>query len=140
MPAKALVLDANILIRAALGNRARSLIETHFETASFFGPDAAMAEAEEHLSALTIRRGGDPEKAVALLRSIGNLLEMIGIEVYGEFETAARERLDRRDPDDWPVLAPALALRCSIWTEDTDFSGCGVATWTSDRVRLYLND
>jgi hypothetical protein len=25
-----------------------------------------------------------------------------------------------------------------IWTEDTDFFGCGVATWTTDRVELYL--
>lgn len=26
------------------------------------------------------------------------------------------------------------------WTEDTDFFGCGVATWTTDRVELYLAD
>ena len=50
----------------------------------------------------------------------------------------ARERIDRRDEDDWPVLAAALALGCPIWTEDTDFFGCGVATWTTDRVELYL--
>jgi hypothetical protein len=36
------------------------------------------------------------------------------------------------------VLAAALALGCAIWTEDTDFFGCGVATWTTDRVELYL--
>ena len=50
----------------------------------------------------------------------------------------ARERIDRRDEDDWPVLASALALSCPIWTEDTDFFGCGVATWTTDRIELYL--
>jgi predicted nucleic acid-binding protein len=44
----------------------------------------------------------------------------------------------RRDEDDWPILASALALGCPIWTEDTDFFGCGVATWTTDRVELYL--
>jgi hypothetical protein len=49
--------------------------------------------------------------------------------------TEARERLARRDPEDWPMLAAALALGCPIWTEDTDFFGCGVATWTSDRVQ-----
>ena len=43
-----------------------------------------------------------------------------------------------RDPEDWPILASALALGCPIWTEDTDFFRCGVATWTSDRVRLFL--
>ena len=50
----------------------------------------------------------------------------------------ARQRMDRRDKDDWPILAAALALDCPIWTEDTDFFGCGVATWTTDRVELYL--
>jgi len=71
---------------------------------------------------------------------LGRLVELIGSEVYGEFEAQARERLARRDPEDWPMLAAALALGCSIWTEDTDFFGCGVATWTSDRVRMFLRE
>jgi predicted nucleic acid-binding protein len=69
---------------------------------------------------------------------LGHLVELIGPNIYGEFETEARERLGKRDPDDWPLLASALALQCPVWTEDTDFFGCGVATWTSDRVQLYL--
>ncbi len=43
-----------------------------------------------------------------------------------------------RDADDWPVLACAMAMGCPVWTEDADFFGTGVATWTSDRVELYL--
>lgn len=97
-----------------------------------------MAEAEEHVSALIVKRGGNPEKALVLLRLLGRLVELIGEEVYAEFQAEARERLERRDPDDWPVLAAALALGRPIWTEDTDFFGCGAATWTSDRVRFFL--
>lgn len=118
----------------------REVIETYAGAVSFFVPDSAYAEAEEHLAALVIKRGGDPEKAFALLRSLGRLVERIGSGVYGEFEVEARERLARRDPEDWPMLASALALRCPIWTEDTDFFGCGVATWTSDRVRMFLRE
>lgn len=81
MPAKALVLDANILIRAVLGKRARELIETHFETVSFFVPETAHAEAEEHLAVLAARRGGDLETALALLRSLARLWELIGAEI-----------------------------------------------------------
>jgi predicted nucleic acid-binding protein len=92
------------------------------------------------LPRLVIQRGGDPEKALAFLRTLSHLVELIGSDVYGEFENEARERLGRRDPDDWPILASALALRCPIWTEDTDFFGCGVATWTSDRVKVYLRE
>ena len=33
----------------------------------------------------------------------------------------------------------ALALSSPIWTEDNDFFGAGVATWTTDRVELFLS-
>ena len=140
MPNKALVVDANILVRAVLGTRVRQVIETYIGDVLFFVPEPAYAEAVEHLAALVAKRGGNPEKALALLHSLGQLMELIGSEVYGEFEVEARERLARRDPEDWPLLASALALRCPIWTEDTDFFGCGVATWTSDRVRMFLRE
>jgi predicted nucleic acid-binding protein len=138
MPDKALVLDANILIRAVLGKRTRDVIEKYAEEVSFFVPEVAFADAEEHLPALVVGRGGDPRKAIALLEALGGLVEIIGSDAYGSFEAVARERLWRRDPDDWPILAAALALGCPIWTEDTDFFGCGVATWTSSLVESFL--
>ena len=140
MPGKALVIDANILVRAVLGRRVREIIETYAEQASFFVPEAAYAEAEEHVPALVIRRGGDPEKAARFLRSLRALVDVIGSEVYGAFENMARERLGDRDPEDWPILASALAIGCPIWTEDTDFFGCGAPTWTTSRVALYLRE
>jgi len=30
-------------------------------------------------------------------------------------------------------------LQSPIWTEDQDFFGTGIATWTTDRVHLYLD-
>lgn len=138
MPGKALVVDANILIRAVLGNKARALIELYGENASFFVPEPANLEAEEHLAALMVKRGGDPAKALALLRAMRGLVDLVGADVYGGFEKEARERLGARDPEDWPVLAAALAIGCPIWTEDTDFFGCGVATWSSSRVEMFL--
>ena len=140
MPGKALVIDANILVRAVLGRRVREIIETHAEQASFFVPEVAYAEAEEHLPALVIRRGGDPDKALRFLRSLRGLVDLIGSEVYSHFESTARERLGDRDPDDWPILAAALAIGCPIWTEDTDFFGCGVPTWTTSRVCVFLRE
>jgi len=50
----------------------------------------------------------------------------------------ALQRIAVRDADDWPVLACAMTLGCPVWTEDSDFFGTGVATWTSDRIALYL--
>jgi predicted nucleic acid-binding protein len=140
MPGKALAADGNILVRAVLGRQARNIIEMYAEQASFLVPEAAYAEAEEHLQVLVIKRGGDPEKALTLLRALARLVELIGSEVYAKFEAVARERLERRDPEDWPVLATALTFGCPIWTEDTDFFGCGVATWTSNRVEMFLRE
>ncbi len=140
MPNKALVVDANILVRAVLGKRVREVIETYCEKVTFFVPEAAYAEAEEHLPRLVIQRGGDPEKALALLRALTHLVELIGSDVYGGFEAEALERLGQRDPEDWPILASALALRCPIWTEDSDFFGCGVATWASNRLQVFLRE
>ena len=77
MPRKALVVDANILVRALLGRRVREVIEAYAEEATLFVSDVAFAEAEEHLPALVIKRGGDPEKAIALLCTLGCLMEII---------------------------------------------------------------
>ncbi len=116
------------------------MIATNAGNVAFFVPEAAFAEAEEHVAALVVRRGGDPEIALAFLESLGRLVQLIGCEVYEPYGAEARERLATRDPEDWPILASALALGCPIWTEDTDFFGCGVATWTTDRVQMFLRE
>lgn len=138
MQHKALVLDANILIRAVLGQRVRRVLETHAESISFFVPETACLEAEEHLSALVAKRGGDPQKALLVLKAMAALTTIVDEDLYGDFETEARRRLGARDPEDWPILAAALSLGCPIWTEDTDFFGCGVATWTSRSIDIFL--
>jgi hypothetical protein len=73
MEAKSLVLDANILIRAVLGQRVRRILEAHADSISFFLPEAGYAEAEEHLAALIVKRGGDPTKALRALKAMAAL-------------------------------------------------------------------
>lgn len=139
MERRAPVLDANILIRAVLGQRVRRILEAHADDVSFFIPEAAYAEAAEHLARLVAKHGGDPTKALAFLRSLAALGTLVGLDLYRDFyETEARKRLNARDPD-WPILAAALALGCPICTEDTDFFGCGVATWTSTSIDSFLS-
>ena len=36
------------------------------------------------------------------------------------------------------VLGKRVVLDCPIWTEDRDFFGMGIPTWTSDLVDVYL--
>ena len=140
MASRALVLDANILIRAVLGSRALFLLTKYSEKVDFFAPDIAFFEAEEHLPAILERRKIDATFALATLDSLRGLVQIVAPETYALFESVARHRLINRDLEDWPILATALALKLPIWTEDTDFFGCGVATWTTDRVEIYLKE
>jgi predicted nucleic acid-binding protein len=133
-----LVLDANILIRAVLGKRVRSLIENYAEHVRFFTPDVCVTSAEEYLPDLAMRRGLSVEEGLTLLARVCDWVEIEYNALYADFETSARERMASRDEDDWPVAAVALALDSPIWTEDRDFFGAGIATWTTDRVELYL--
>jgi predicted nucleic acid-binding protein len=135
-----LVLDANILMRAVLGKRARVLLAKYGERIEFVAPDVPFDEARKRLPEVIEHRKLQGEPFMAYFDSLASVVQTVENEAYSGFETIARQRLARRDEDDWPILAAALALRCPIWTEDTDFFGCGVATWTTDRVELYLRD
>lgn len=53
---------------------------------------------------------------------------------YADKEAQARIR----DPEDWPTLALSLQMECAVWTEDQDFFGTGVATWTCATVERFL--
>ncbi len=133
-----LVLDANILIRAVLGTRVPFLLCRYAEQGEFFAPDSAFREARDELPVILERRAMPVGPGLTTLDSLCGLVRTVEFETYAPMEALARQRLARRDEDDWPILAAALALGCPIWTEDTDFFGCGVATWTTDRVELYL--
>ena len=133
-----LVLDANILIRAVLGSRVHGLLRKYSGQVEFLTPDTAFAEAREHLPKILETRKIPAAPALATLELVGRLVQTVELETYGSLETIARERIGQRDEDDWPVLASAPALGCPIWAEGTDFFGCGVATWTTDRIELYL--
>ncbi len=133
-----LVLDANILIRAMLGSRVLGLLRKYAGQVELMAPDLVFQEAQEHLPGILQARKIPVAPAMATLDLLPALVQIVEAETYASFESIARKRLDRRDEDDWPVLAAALALGCPIWTEDTDFFGCGVATWTTDRVELFL--
>lgn len=101
-------------------------------------PDTAFVEALEwppEVSGATSHAGRSRPRSTRPGRRFGAEVEC---EVCSQYEAVARQRIEQRDEDDWPVLAAALTFDCPIWTEDTDFFGCGVATWTTDRGELYL--
>ena len=138
MSTKAIVLDANILIRAVLGKRVREQILANADHVKFYAPSVAYADARKYLPALLEKRGIDSKVALKVLDSLESVVQSVEEDLYDGMRQAALQRISMRDADDWPVLACALTLGCPVWTEDADFFGTGVATWTSDRIALYF--
>lgn len=100
----------------------------------------AYDEAERHLPEILTKhdRADQVEAGLDYLTQPRNTVLPVPEDDYLQQRPEALARIEQRDPDDWPILAAALVLDCPIWTEDNDFFGTGVPTWTTDRVELYL--
>lgn len=135
---RGLILDANILLRAIFGRRVRQLLEKYEDEARFYTPDGCFQDAQRYVPIVSKDRGFDADLGLSVLDQLARVVERVDRSLYEEYESSARARIELRDPDDWPVIAVALLLDLPIWTEDQDFFGSGIATWTTDRVELYL--
>ena len=134
-----LVLDANIPVRAVFGKKVYGLLKQYEDLAEFYAPDHCVEEAHRHLPLIAAHRRMDSAQAEAVLWKIAeDFINLVDCSLYEQFENRARARIASRDPDDWPIVATAMLIDAPIWSEDRDFFGSGIATWTSDRIELYL--
>jgi predicted nucleic acid-binding protein len=136
---KRLVLDANILVRGVFGQRVPRLIEDYEFRVSFHSPDVCFEETRRSIPDIASNRKFDMASASLRLEQLSRIVLPIDSIEYEQHEAEARRRIFR-DVSDWPIVATAMLLRCPIWTEDRDFFGSGVATWTTENVELYLRD
>jgi predicted nucleic acid-binding protein len=58
-------------------------------------------------------------------------------EYEGKLSTA-RRRIGKRDPDDVDVLALALSMNLSVWSNDNDFEDSGVEWYTTAELLKTL--
>ena len=138
MNEKRVVLDANILLRGVLGHRVLGLLDSYADAVAFYSPDICFEEAQKHIPAIARRRNADPTGGLLLLERIAETVAVVDRVLYEEHEARARYRISSRDEADWPVVATSLLLDCPVWTEDKDFFGSGVATWTTATIEIYL--
>jgi len=138
---RTIVLDANVLMRAVLGRRVDRLLEGFASQVTFLAPEVAFDDVREHLASVLTKRGelNALKPALEKLTRLRLAVQAVDQAEYEAMKPAALARIGPRDPDDWHILACALALNCPIWTEDKDFFGTGVATWTTALVELYFN-
>jgi predicted nucleic acid-binding protein len=136
-----IVLDANILIRAIFGKKVFGLLGRYEDNVEFYTPDYCVQEALAKIPEIAAKRQENPDLAeLFLVLVIKSVVLVVDRSFYEEFEEKARARISKRDVNDWPIVATALLIDAPIWTEDQDFFGSGIATWTSNTVELYLRD
>lgn len=93
---------------------------------------------KKYLPEILSKKGLDPSLAIDVLDGLMNHIQLLENDWLEDFEEPSRERMQSRDPDDWPVLAAALALDCPIWTQDADFFGVGVVTWSTQHIESFF--
>ncbi len=138
MSFKFVVLDANIIIRSIFGVKVGMLMQSFDDNACFLTPDVCLDDTREYAPKIAASKNLDMALVREGLDRVSNIVEIVPISLYSQCQSDAIERIKQRDLDDWPILATALLFNCPIWTEDRDFFGTGVPTWTSDRIHLYF--
>jgi len=138
-----LVVDTSVLVGELLRASGRDRIGDN--RLELFLPeqmwDETKVEIPRRVRTLARRRGLDAAIADDLvarcLHAIDANVVILEEGVYAAVEDEARAR-SCRDPGDWPVVASALVLKAGIWTNDNDFLGTGVATWTTESLAAWL--
>jgi predicted nucleic acid-binding protein len=138
-----LVVDTSVLVGELLRSAGRARLGD--ERLELFLPEQMWGETQVELprriAAFVRRRSLEPrlgdELVIACLEAVEANIFVLDEGIYAALEEEARER-SLRDPGDWPVVASALALSAAIWTNDNDFLGTGVATWTAESLHRWL--
>lgn len=139
-----LVVDANILVAELIRKRGREVI-VHPELELYMAQMAweeTCYELGKRVERMIQKGVFSQEVGQHLLTQAIALAEVkvsiVPHEVYASYETIARQRIPR-DPNDWFTVALALVLQVGIWTNDDDFFGCGLPTWTTETLLSHLS-
>lgn len=139
-----LVVDTSVLVGELLRVSGRQRLAD--ERIELFLPEQMWAETRielpRRISEFARRRGigsrTGNELVTACFKAVDANVAVLDQAVYSALEDEARWR-SLRDPRDWPVVATALALGAAIWTNDNDFLGTGIATWTTETLQRWLD-
>lgn len=120
-----LVVDASVLIGELLRASGRDRLSD--ERLDLFLPEHVWVEVQHELprrtAAFAQRRGISTPDANELVRlcliAVEASVAVLEHAIFAPLEDEARSRA-LRDPNDWPLVACALAVAAGIWTIDND--------------------
>lgn len=137
------VVDANILVGELLRKRGQQLLRN--QNLELHITEQALSETRYEfakrlhiivqINQLTI------ETSKLLTENASEIIQNINVVPESEYAFLLALALKRipRDPDDAPTVALALLLEADIWTLDSDFLGCDVATWITETLLPELS-
>lgn len=135
-----LAADANVLLSAVLGGRAK-LILTHSAVVEVLTTAQTLGEVHEY--AATLARKKRLPKDLVLLAVAALPVTIVERGAYAAAIPEAWRRIGKRDPNDVEILALAIALQVPLWSNDKDFDGTGVDWYTTEtllrRLRIIEN-
>ena len=122
-----LAADANVLLSAVLGGRARAVLD--HPTVEEVLTETTLAELQEYEPVLSKKKRLSADLVLLAVATLP--VTVVDSSVYARSVSEARRRIGRRDPDDIDILALALHLGLPIWSNDNDFEVAGVEWYTT---------
>src|ERR1017187_6142649 len=130
-----LAADANVLLSAVLGGRAKVVL-SHPKIEGIFTTEVTLSEVEEYVILLARKRRLSLD---TLLLAVATLpVSVVERETYARAVVQARRLIGQRDPDDIEILALALHLRIPLWSNDNDFEESGIEWYTTAELLQRL--
>jgi predicted nucleic acid-binding protein len=130
-----LVADANVLLSAVIGGRAKAVLE-HPSVEEVLTSEATLAEVQEYATQLAAKKRLSQD--VVLLAVASLPVRLVEREAYEKSIPEAKRRIGRRDPDDIEILALAIHTGAPIWSNDNDFEDVGVEWFTTAELLARL--
>lgn len=110
-------MDANVVLSALIGGKTNRVF-AEAKDVKFITTASVISEIEEYIPVLAKKKVLSEdvmEAAFSLLK-----LEVVSSETYSEQIPAAMILIGKRDPEDMELVALALALKCTVWSNDND--------------------
>jgi len=130
-----LVADANVLLAAVIGGRARLVLD-HPSVEEVFTTEPTFSEVEQY-SAVLAKKKHLPIDVVLLAVAALPITILNRSRYAGDLPEAAR-LIGHRDQDDIELLALVLHLRVPLWSNDKDFEHVGIELFTTERLLRRL--
>jgi len=130
-----LVADANVLLSAVLGGRAK-LVLGHSDITEVLTAGETLGEVQEYAGSLARKKRLAED--LVLLAVAALPVTVVQRDAYAASISEASRRIGKRDPKDVEILALTIALRVPLWSNDRDFEGTGVELYTAEDLLRQL--